>query len=227
MDSITKAYVYIGGHGYIQYEGELGDIINGGYNGGGNSKYYQSCYYSSGGGATDIRIKDNDMMSRIIVAGGGGGYSYCNEQYNRGGYGGGLNGGYGYKGDDPQTKGGTQEYETKTCTQESCWCGSGGGWSNGIWGGGGGAAGGGGSGFVFNKDSTVPDDYKLSSIYYLLDSQTIDETNGFLSPLNFHENGHRGNGYAKITILKRCTCKIKQFPKIFVSIPFIFLFFIK
>lgn len=96
-------YVYVGGAG----QGWNGSANHyGGWNGGG------ICYggASGGGGATDIRMNGgswNDavgLRSRIMVAGGGGG----SNDYQDGGYGGGVIGGIGMCSSGTTATGGTQ-----------------------------------------------------------------------------------------------------------------------
>ena len=91
----------------------------------------------------------------------------------------------------------------------NCWCGGGGGWSNGLWGTSSGASG--GSGFVFTNKAKIPSNFLLTSQYYLSNPITLSMVNGFLSPDSKFEYGHRGNGYARITSLTFQTCNIKMF----------------
>ena len=96
-------YLYVGGQGQ-GYNGSGNHY--GGWNGGG------TCYAgaSGGGGATDIKLLEGGtespaaLYSRIIVAGGGGG----SNDYQNGGYGGGLTGGTGACGSGSPGTGGTQ-----------------------------------------------------------------------------------------------------------------------
>lgn len=92
--------------------------------------------------------------------------------------------------------------------------GGGGGWYGGGSGGYGGSwecsGGGGGSGWVFTEsnfnewqkgDFTKSSKFLLSSMYYLTDALTLNGDQELPHPNgNGTEKGHRGNGYAKITI---------------------------
>lgn len=96
---------------------------------------------------------------------------------------------------------------------------SGGGGGGGWYGGGGGgcgwttysSSGGGGSGWVFTEsnlnswksgDCTNANKFTLTSKYYLTNASTISGNEQFPNPSgNGNENGHQGNGYAKITPL--------------------------
>lgn len=79
---------------YYLYIGEAGSSAanSQAFNGGGKMNYYNR-YSRGGGGGTDMRM-NSDYTSRVLVAGGGGG-SFHNQ---RGGYGGGINGGDGEDG---------------------------------------------------------------------------------------------------------------------------------
>ena len=215
LSSTTKAYVRVGGKGDIVTKESFS--IPGGYNGGGSSENAYDSEFSSGGGASDIRINEDDDMSRVIVAGGGGGYGiyFRNDLYivNKGGFGGGLNGGDGEDGyrDSHFGRGGGIEYSIYMCNASYCYSGGGGGWSNGGTGIRYGSSAGGGSGFVFDAHSILPDDYKLDNKYHLRDAKTLTNQSGFLSPNSIFEFGHRGNGYARITILNPfLTCAKKS-----------------
>ena len=214
LHSKTTLYVTVGGHGSIVTSGNL----EGGYNGGGSSRYAEDSDYGTGGGATDIRIDSNDDMSRVIVAGGGGGYGKYKNSINNGGFGGGVVGG--------GTNGGGQEYEIQQCAETYCWCGGGGGWSNGNWGNGYGKSGGGGSGFTFNANSKTPSSFKLDQKYYLSYSKTLDMETGFKSPFSFWEYGHRGNGFAKISIIEKITCHY-QLKTSILSLSYLLIFLLK
>ena len=196
----------------------MNDTLQGGYNGGGSSTFAEDSDYGTGGGATDIRIEGYDLLNRVIVAGGGGGYGKYKSVINEGGYGGGLIGG--------GSNGGTEDYKIIECPPDiTCWCGGGGGWANGDWGLGWGRTGGGGSGFVYNPSSKVPSNYKLNNNYFLSNSKTLNNNTGFISPFNFFEYGHRGNGFAKIKIIQRITCKIHFSFKI--SLVYLVVFIMK
>lgn len=77
--------------------------------------------------------------------------------------------------------------------------GGGGGW----YGGGCGRdyGGGGGSGFVLTEESygNVPTGYLLSDEYFLEDTYCMAGNEQFMSPNGALENGHQGNGFARIT----------------------------
>ena len=156
--SLSKSYplyLYVGGQGQ-GYNGSTNHY--GGWNGGG------TCYAgaSGGGGATDIKLIEGGtensaaLYSRIIVAGGGGG----SNDYQNGGYGGGVTGGTGACGSGSPGTGGTQTNGGGGWLSGSLGIGAGAvsSYSDGGAGGGGyygggkangsGCAGGGGSGFV-------------------------------------------------------------------------------
>ena len=85
----------------------------------------------------------------------------------------------------------------------------GGGWYGGGAGNGHGGSGSGGSGWVFTQSNYErwkrenPNDankFLLDHTYYLRESKTISGNNSFPTPNgNNQEQGHAGNGYAKIT----------------------------
>ena len=148
-------YLYVGGQGQ-GYNGSTNHY--GGWNGGG------ACYAgaSGGGGATDIKLIEGGtesaaaLYSRIMVAGGGGG----SNDYQNGGYGGGLTGGTGACGSGSPGTGGSQVTGGGGWLKGSLGIGAGavnnyadgGAGGGGYYGGGkangSGCAGGGGSGFV-------------------------------------------------------------------------------
>ena len=80
----TKFYIYVGGIGQQNFDGNA-------FNGGGKSQ-------RGGGGGSDVRLIGGDwndfesLKSRIIVAGGGGGYDTDTAYYDHGGAGGELEG---------------------------------------------------------------------------------------------------------------------------------------
>ena len=74
-------------------------------------------------------------------------------------------------------------------------------------------AGGGGSGWVYTEESynywynnnsneSRNGKWKLNSLYYLTDAQTIAGNTEFDAPGGGRETGHEGNGYARITIVE-------------------------
>ena len=100
----TKLYFYVG---------STTNSINAGFNGGGSGSISNNKKGFGGGGATDVRLingawnDEESLRSRIMVAGGGGGTTewYSTSpitgggivEYLRGGFGGGLSGGPGYR----------------------------------------------------------------------------------------------------------------------------------
>lgn len=100
----TKLYFYVG---------STTNSKDSGFNGGGSGSIGNNVQGFGGGGATDVRLisgawnNENSLRSRIMVAGGGGGTNlwYYTATlsgggivgYLRGGFGGGLNGGPGYR----------------------------------------------------------------------------------------------------------------------------------
>lgn len=202
LSKTTTLYVYVGG----SPRNHLG-----GWNGGGSAKSPAA----GGGGATDISLycspnktewnSESHLYSRIIVAGGGGGASLDNSSGRKSGCGGGENGG-----GNEYAEGGTQNsgYDFGCGKPNTGMPSSGGG---GGWHGGGacggffrgfGGGGGGGSGFVYNSStaSNYPNGCKLDSAFYLTDSKTIAGNTQIPSPSGSGtEDGHSGNGYAKIT----------------------------
>lgn len=65
------------------------------------------------------------------------------------------------------------------------------------------AGGGGGSGYVYTEASAskYPEGCLLNSNYYLINASTHAGNTTFESPTGISENGHKGNGYAKITFV--------------------------
>ena len=183
----------------------------------------------TGGGSTSIRIGKDSDYNRVIVAGGGGGASGCSYYREPGGFGGGLNGGNCSYLESHQSQGaGTQtgstggigngddrhgdpgRFGSGATVNYKQGCDSGGG------GGGNGdynccSSGGGGSGWTFTDssmrmwesgDKSNALKFKLNERYYLTESVCIGGNEEFPRPDgNGTERGHRGNGYAKITLL--------------------------
>lgn len=203
--------------------------IEGGFNGGGSGIKSGK----GGGGATDIRLiggnwDDNSgLLSRIIVAGGGGG---AGVGYG-GGYGGGEVGGDGYTSLNRSGTGGTQTTGGTTwsnVTEHYGSFGKGGSISKGYsaggggsgWYGGGGAydndsdsdgrGGGGGSAYVLTESSYKPEGYIPSSDFYFNDTLLVSGNSEMPSPTS-EENqiGNIGNGYIRITLLKKLTPPMK------------------
>lgn len=199
-------------------------VVPGGYNGGGNgyNRYYSSTYTygQGGGGGTDIRIGSNSLYARVIVAGGGGGSASVDALATK--YGGGENGGSpsaGYAG--TQTTGGSKgtkgafgqgaNVTTKGSNYKYSSGGGGGGWY-------GGAAdsgyadspstrqnyNGGGSGYVYTSSTATnyPSGCLLNDKYYLINAKTYAGNTSFPSTDGSAETGHKGNGHARITVLK-------------------------
>lgn len=141
------------------------------------------------------------MQELLLQADGGG----ANQGGN--GFGGGMTGG----GGTPGTAGGRTEFTAELAILMG-YFGIGGGSSSQGWltGGGGGwyggAAttedGGGGSGYVLTASSYKPSGYLLGSEYYLTDAQSIAGDQSFPAPDGGTETGHRGNGYARITLVE-------------------------
>lgn len=200
----TTLYVYVGGSSKSS---------SGGWNGGGKANPTGP----GGGGSTDISLYGNEgstewntadhLYSRLIVAGGGGGSSHTNHPECYGGSGGGSNGetsGHGNQG-GTQTSGYQFGIGEDSTTNGSESGGGGGGWYGGraYTGGGWCPGGGGGSGFVYSSStaSNYPSGCKLSSSFYLTNSQTISGKNEIPTTSGSGtERGHSGNGYALITL---------------------------
>lgn len=208
----TDIYVHVGGQNndYPAVDGsEDGGSgeITGGINGGGAGKYvFYSAFLMNiglaGGGATDIRIGQDSLYARVIVAGGGSG-AYCDD----------FSSGMCYNG---YAGGGT--YSEADATSNAAGPTSGGGMfgyaAEPMWytGGGGGWYGGydysGGSGYVYNSDTATyyPTGCLLDSDYYLEYSYTVGYFSESTDSGTFSntagtgtEEGHEGNGFAKIT----------------------------
>ena len=204
----------------------------GGFNGGGNGKKGSESYCSGGGGgATDIRTSSSSS-DRIIVAGGGGGLTYY-EKVISGGFGGGPEGGT-FSADIRNGRGASQllsgsggifqkTSDNKGCTAQSgtiqgkggngcaTSIASSGGGGGGYYGGGGGAdigSGGGGYGYASIK---------------LKQTKVLDGNQTFLSPLGVLERGHKGDGFARITIIHFYSCI--HHPINHISFLFLFLLF--
>ena len=110
IDHTITCYIYCGGQGigyswnsdnYWNYRGRFEGSDSGGFNGGGYNSHNKKGSDSSssvnnaiyaGAGGTDIRINGTALNQRVIVAGGAGGS--CGDS-DRGGVGGGLEGGIG------------------------------------------------------------------------------------------------------------------------------------
>jgi hypothetical protein len=99
-----KLWVYVGGQG---------NRTSGGFNGGGNAgdSLYSGNPSSGGGGASDVRVAPGRESDRILVAAGGGGDgepfgNTKRSDFGCAGYGGGLVGGAGVKGDNYYGAGG-------------------------------------------------------------------------------------------------------------------------
>ena len=220
-------YLFIGAQGQ---EDETKDS----FNGGGQGDY-------GGGGATDIRIINDtwdnfeSLKSRIIVAAGGG----AGDNYKDGGAAGAEKG----FGCDESSQGGTQTGPgTGYCDGSFGKGGSykytgrdrNGGGGGGYYGGACGTSdnkygGGGGSSFISGdskcnailQSSSSPSSMKHSgqSIHYsglfFRKTKMIDGKNAMTSPYGKKENGHHGNGAAKITLLFYiCHCSIYAFPSL-------------
>ena len=211
LEKDEKLYVYVGGQGNAR---NSAGTVAGGYNGGGygwKNTGGSRNPGASGGGATDIRLKSGEwnnqegLLSRIIVAGGGGGGGMDGETA---GAGGGTSGGNGYASGGTQTSGYKFGYGADATTSNGSDStyggpGAGGGWYGGkisSW-----RGAGGGSGFVLNENTVAntPAGYSPTSKYYLDNSITIDGNSSMPSTLSGTEQGHAGNGYARITFLGR------------------------
>ena len=185
-----ELFVYVGTSG-----------TNGGYNGGGSGPGT-----IMGGGATDIRLTSS-LYSRIIVAGGGGGPGTASGGGAGGGESGSKGGGWnGYWSDAGD--GGTQTGAGRNGSfgQGGSYVGGAGG---GGWYGGGGSSmaqqgGGGGSGYVLTATSYKPSGYLVGSKYYMYDTTLLG--GGSKVPSydgTYTMTGNTGDGYAKITYIKR------------------------
>ena len=241
----TTLYVYIGGKGVDA--GNQFILRDGGFNGGGKGGASNSGgggAAGGGGGATDVRLRHNNLHSRIIVAGGGA--SGHNGGPNKGGFGaagGGEVGGFiscaGY-GTEIAGTGGTQEsggtvykelgatdgtfgYGGNGSHNQNANGGSAGG--GGYYGGAGGSSlaghvhptggsghGGGGSGYIGGVSDLPQRGIKRETIIGNLPIPS-PYTNG-------NEDGHRGHGVCRITIIGELC--FKTFQQIHLAIlPFI------
>ena len=207
----TNVWVNIGKQGT---KGSGAGTAGGGCNGGGNAGVASNGATAyGGGGGTDIRLEENTLYHRVIVAGGGGGADNGGGTLNgsddgSGGYGGGAEGQKGRTDGALVIAAGTQTSGYQFGVGQSCTIvydlgGGGGGWyggraatSSGT------SGGGGGSGFVFPSTATVPTGYKLSSAYYLTSTKLLNGGTSFASPSGTTETGHKGNGYAIISIVE-------------------------
>ena len=221
LNARTCLYVSIGGKGEFD---ENYTIQKGGYNGGGDGiKDSKASYVGvGGGGATDIRISSNTLYNRVMVSGGGGG---SGKDKLSTGCGGGIQGGsvatnsYNIQryscvmsGANQTSPGISQSAGIPGGLAIEASFGYGGSFTNEIpgWhsgGGGGGWYGGargcvfsksgsGGSGFIFTKDSIVPEGYKLSSKYQMENGYLLSGCANGIPEIN-----RSGNGAARITFL--------------------------
>jgi hypothetical protein len=218
LKNITTLYVYVGGSGTGSPSGCCCGSSGGG---GGTDIRIQSGAWNDA----------NGLKTRIIVAGGGGGRRGKNfeEVEYIGNDGGGTEGptftskGYTTSG-GTQTSGGSSTYVTaygsfgyanantyrnvnskggynggSRGSDDWACGGAGGGWWGGCvsW-----FTGSGGSGFVYTSSNSQ---CSASSDYYLFNASTYPGNISFLSPYGGTELGHRGNGFARITILSQLT----------------------
>jgi hypothetical protein len=216
----TKVYLFIGGKGTTNAEGE--PFAYGGFNGGGKGAIGNYEYpVGSGGGATDVRIGCMTPNCRIIVAGGGGagapGCSQTDANLGRGGSGGGTSGMDGngwYTVDDTyrgigatQNSVGTGGYDLYRRSEDGIgerggellntklFDSSSGGGGGGYYGGGAGGAGGGGGGSGYLHPSL----FEFEGYHNLL-------KDGSSSTFDLYGNqirGNAGNGYIRITTIYR------------------------
>ena len=219
LKEATQIYVYVGGRGKDGNKSMT--KASGGCNGGGNGGSPSSTGYyggSGGGGATDFRISDS-YEDRILVSGAGGGNSgYINV---RGGSGGGINAGNSSY--HNTSIGASQDYGNINGTgdngRDAINYYNGGAEGNG---GAGGGYRGGTTSKITGPDSDVGGSggssyisgHKECKEYKNIVFTKIVLKNGitdFKSPTGTSENGHRGDGFAKITILStmRCTCSCR------------------
>lgn len=244
---IQKLYIFIGGKGTDAdgvYTAKPGGFNGGGFGGADGSNHAGSS--GGGGGATDIRSIKDDLKSRLIVAGAGGSRSNC----GRGGAeGGGLNGvdgaqcnaenkcGAGGKG-GTQSSGGTVDLSRGATNGGFGYGGNGsnllqadggGAGGGGYFGGAGassitdhykphgcGAAGGGGSGYIGGVSNFVMHDVKKGS---------KPGTDTFDSPYGGSEQGHRGNGACRITLLSLRFTQIKRYSPLSFHTSFVLLIY--
>ena len=223
LEDTTDLYFYIGG----QPSAVSNRYLLGGWNGGG-ATYGTSGDSGAGGGATDICLIHSDIaidsnyryirsresyLSRLIVAGGaGGGYSTSSYAVDdrSGGYcpvvttsrvefigsmtapgsvtSGCTIGNFGY--------GATSNYTGDD------YGGGGGGWYGG--GSQGDSYGGGGSSFIWCEELAefVPNDWTISTDYYLTDTDIKYGNEEIIEPDGNTNIGNDGDGYARITVLE-------------------------
>ena len=217
----------------------------GGFNGGGISSfsvYFQPEFYQCGTGGGMTSFQDSSDKSYLLIAGGGGGSTHFKKQNTgdvinyKGGFGGGSSGGNGKgdgEGDGAGTGGSSVEggnggnYHSPDGSYKDCAGLSGsqgkggdgvttaqacpGGGGGGYYGGGGGAdsgSGGGGSGYFSPS---------------LLRAELFSGGESFNNPYCTIENGHDGDGYAKITFVYKSTFPS---PRILHSISCVFYIFL-
>ena len=202
IKEISSFYLYVGGQG-------SGGMINvdqealGGFNGGGTapSDYCAPGDHDdpagAGGGASDIRTSYNDHLTRLAVAGGGGGngahVGTKKLTYKSNSYGGGITSGGGFESPPSSQTEGTSDGvgEKGVCLGRS-----GGGGGGGYMGGksgqssGEGDNGSGGYGYVDGLNS-----------YQGILPITIPGNTFFNSPYGGLEEGHKGHGSIKITLI--------------------------
>ena len=221
LDDTTNLYFYVGG----QPSTASDPYLLGGWNGGG-ATYGTSGDSGAGGGATDICLVRSDVtldssyrytrsresyLSRLITAGGaGGGYSSTYQSQRGGGhcpkittsqtaYIGGMTapgsvvssctiGNFGY--------GATSNYTGDD------YSGGGGGWYGG--GSQGDSYGGGGSSFIWCEELAefVPEDWTLSTDYYLTNIDIKYGNDSLIEPDEEERIGHDGDGYARIIVIE-------------------------
>lgn len=212
----VNLHIYVGGRG-----GRCTTMAQdgGGFNGGGNAFYHNSgntssAFVGGGGGATDIRINLSSLNHRVIVAGGGGGSGYDYDGTTS--YGGGANGSNGSGSSDRGSCGGTQTQGGATTKSTHATSGTfgAGGYGTNTWvaGGGGGWYGGsacycgnagGGSGYVLTETSHKPNEYALTSDYWMTNTELLA---GNISIPKYDgigtQKGNSGNGFARITLIE-------------------------
>lgn len=211
LDAGDTLYINVGGEGIL---GTSGTAAKGGFNGGGKSGISTKNFAGSGGGASDVRLNSNDLSSRILVAGGGGGGGSRNDSTIacNGGVGGGLTAGIGnctatsyLGGAGTSSKGGAAAtYATNVTSLATAGSlgvgGEGASYANGTEvyaaGGGGGGYYGGGGGSRYGGGGGG------SGLCGGVTCQTYSGTEPFISPDDkTNEQGHRGNGIVKITLV--------------------------
>lgn len=211
----TQAYIYVGSQGTAGTYGKYGASATGkGCNGGGGGTSHSNGSVGyGGGGATDIRLTGNTLYHRVIVAGGGGGADNGGGTLNgaddgSGGYGGGTTGGKGLTEGVASLAAGTQTTgyafgSGQTYGGDYDIGGGGGGWYGGRCATSGtNSGGGGGSGFVYTGQANPVSGYKLSSSYAMTNAKTVAGNQAFPATSSGNETGHKGNGYARITLLQ-------------------------